>query len=118
MAMTGSMGRLAEGDHGVDIPGTQRGDELGVMAKAVLVFKENMIKAKELAAKEAEAQQQREVRARTIDTLTEGFDQEASLVLKTVASAATEMQATAAQMTSKEEETSRQAEAGAAAPGR
>src|SRR3546814_1759250 len=68
MAMTGSMGRLAEGDHGVDIPGTQRGDELGVMAKAVLVFKENMIKAKELAAREAEAQVQREARARTIDT--------------------------------------------------
>src|SRR3546814_611971 len=73
LAMTGAMGKLAEGDHGVEIPGTQRGDELGVMAKAVLVFKENMIKAKELAAKEAEAQQQREARPRTTDPRTAGF---------------------------------------------
>ncbi len=115
LAMTGAMGKLSVGDHGVEIPGTQRGDELGVMAKAVLVFKENMIKAKELAAKEAEAQQQREARARTIDTLTADFDQEASLVLKTVSSAATEMQATASSMTATAEETSRQSTAVAAA---
>jgi methyl-accepting chemotaxis protein len=115
MAMTGAMGRLAQGDHGVEIPGTRRGDELGVMAKAVLVFKENMIKAKELAAKEAEAQAQREARTRTIDKLTADFDQEASLALKTVASAATEMQSTAASMTATAEETSRQATAVAAA---
>ncbi|GIK99221.1 MAG: hypothetical protein BroJett029_34300 [Alphaproteobacteria bacterium] len=115
MAMTSAMGKLAEGDHGIEIPGTQRGDELGVMAKAVLVFKENMIKAAELAAKDAAAQQQREARARTIDTLTVDFDQEVGLVLKTVASAATEMQSTAASMTSTAEETSRQSTAVAAA---
>ncbi|HET8727535.1 MAG TPA: methyl-accepting chemotaxis protein, partial [Alphaproteobacteria bacterium] len=115
VAMTGAMGRLASGDHATDIPGTGRRDEVGLMAKAVLVFKENMIRTKELAAQEAEAQQQREARARTIDTLTADFDQEASLVLKTVSSAATEMQTTAQSLTATAEETSRQSTAVAAA---
>jgi len=114
-AMTGAMGRLADGDHSVDIPGTERRDEVGLMAKAVLVFKENMIRAKELAAREAEAQKQREARARAIEDLTAGFDADVSAVLKTVASATTEMQATAQSMTATAEETSRQATAVAAA---
>src|SRR3546814_13341298 len=67
MALTGTMGSLANGDHAVEIPGTERGDELGLMAKAVLVFKENMIKAKELAAREAEAQAEREARPLTTE---------------------------------------------------
>ena len=115
LGMTSSMAKLAEGDHGVEIVGTERGDELGAMAKSVLVFKENMIKAKELAAQEAEAVKQREARTRAIDKLTAGFDEESSLVLKTVASAATELQSTAASMTATAEETSRQSTAVAAA---
>jgi methyl-accepting chemotaxis protein len=114
-AMTGAMGRLAEGDHGVDVPGAERRDEVGLMAKAVLVFKENMVRAKELAAREAEAQKQREARARAIEQLTDGFDSDVTMVLKTVASATTEMQATAQSMTATAEETSRQSTAVAAA---
>jgi methyl-accepting chemotaxis protein len=114
-AMTGAMGRLAEGDHGVDVPGADRRDEVGLMAKAVLVFKENMIRAKELAAREAEAQKQREARAQAIEQLTNGFDSDVTMVLKTVASATTEMQATAQSMTATAEETSRQSTAVAAA---
>ena len=114
-AMTSAMAKLAEGDHGVEIVGTERGDEVGQMAKAVLVFKENMVKAATLAAQEAEAVKQREARTRSIDKLTADFDEESSLVLKTVASAATELQSTAASMTATAEETSRQSTAVAAA---
>jgi len=46
--MTGLMGRLAGGDNGIEVPGTDRHDELGGMAKAVLVFREAAI-AKEAA---------------------------------------------------------------------
>jgi methyl-accepting chemotaxis protein len=114
-AMTGAMGRLAEGDHAVEIPGTERHDEVGRMAKAVLVFKDNMIRARELAAKEAEAQKQREARAQAVDRLTKEFDADVTMVLKSVASASTEMQATAQSMTATAEETSRQSTAVAAA---
>ena len=60
------------------------------MARAVVVFKENMIKAKELAAREAEAMKERMARAVRVNELTEGFDAGISSVLRTVASASTE----------------------------
>ncbi len=114
-SMTNVMGKLAGGELTIDIPATQRRDEIGHIAKAVLVFKENMIKARDAAKREAEEQKAREVRAQKIDGLTRDFDSDVSLVVKTVASATTEMQATASSMTATAEETSRQATAVAAA---
>jgi len=38
--LTGAMGRLAAGDNSVEVPAVARGDEIGEMARAVLVFKE------------------------------------------------------------------------------
>lgn len=113
--ITASMRDLAGGNKTVQIPGQDHNDEIGDMAKAVLVFKENMIKAEELALQEAEAQKQREARAKLIEKLTNDFDSDVSMVLKTVASAATEMQATATSMTATAEETSRQSTVVAAA---
>jgi methyl-accepting chemotaxis protein len=113
--MVGAMGKLAGGDHSVEIPATDKRDEIGLMARAVVVFKENMIKAKELAAKEAEAIKERVARATRVSELTQGFDTSISSVLKAVASASTELQATASSMTATAEETSSQATAVAAA---
>jgi methyl-accepting chemotaxis protein len=115
LSMVGAMGQLAGGDHSVEIPATEKKDEIGQMAKAVLIFKENMIKAKELAAKEAEAIKQRIARAARVNELTEAFDSDISSVLRSVASASTELQATASSMTATAEETSNQATAVAAA---
>ncbi len=115
LKMVGAMGQLAGGDHTLDIPETDKQDEIGLMARAVLVFKENMIKAKELAAKEAEAVKERVARATRVNELTASFDSGISSVLRTVASASTELQATASAMTATAEETSSQATAVAAA---
>ena len=41
--MIGAMLQLADGDNSVDIPGTDRSDEIGAMAGAVQIFKENAI---------------------------------------------------------------------------
>ena len=113
--MVDAMGHLASGDHAVEIPATDKRDEIGVMARAVLVFKENMIKAKELAANEAEAIKQRVARASRVNELTDAFDASISSVLRSVAAASTELHATASQMTTTAEETSTQATAVAAA---
>ena len=43
LALTDTMRRLAGGDNAVAIPGTGRADELGLMAGAVAVFKDNAI---------------------------------------------------------------------------
>ena len=115
MTVTGVMGRLAGGDDSVEIPATDRRDEVGAIAKAVLVFKDNMIKANAAAAREAEAQKAREARTKEIDRLTREFDTDVSRVLQTVSSATSEMQSTAASMTKTAEATSRQSTAVAAA---
>lgn len=54
-----TMRALAGGQHDVDIPGADRGDEVGGMAKSVLVFKEAALREAELAEakKRAEAAQ-------------------------------------------------------------
>ena len=47
--MTGAMGQLADGDTTTEIPGVGRTDEIGQMAGAVQVFKDNMIESNRLA---------------------------------------------------------------------
>ncbi|WP_185973567.1 methyl-accepting chemotaxis protein [Ferrovibrio terrae] len=41
LALTDSMGVISTGDYAAAVPGLERGDEIGRMAKAVQVFKEN-----------------------------------------------------------------------------
>ncbi len=106
--MTNAMRLLAGGDKTVEIPGTDRGDEVGEMASAVLIFKENMIKSDEQAAEQAKEREGRERRAHKVDELTKGYDTEVSSVLETVAAAATELEATAGSMTQTATETSQQ----------
>jgi methyl-accepting chemotaxis protein len=56
-AMTGIMGRLASGDNSVDVPALGRGDEVGLMAQAVLAFKEAAIQKRALEGESAEQRQ-------------------------------------------------------------
>jgi methyl-accepting chemotaxis protein len=55
LAMTAAMRRLADGDHDIDIPAVGRKDELGRMAGAVQVFKDNAIAKLRADAEIAEA---------------------------------------------------------------
>ena len=104
IAMTGAMGVLAEGNLGTEVPAQGRKDEIGGMAAAVQVFKDNMIRNKEMQAREAAELEARALRSQKIAALTEAFDREATNVVKTVSSAATEMQATASTMSATAEE--------------
>ncbi|WP_448207058.1 methyl-accepting chemotaxis protein [Azospirillum sp. sgz302134] len=107
-AMTEAMRRLAEGDDATPVPATGRGDELGLMAKAVLVFKDGMIAARQAAERERAEQEARARRARAIEDLTGRFDREAGAALGSVSSAAVQMKATASQLAATAEQTSRQ----------
>ncbi len=115
VAMTNAMTRLAGGDRAVDVPGLDRGDEIGGMAKSVAVFKESLIRADQLAAEQAVEQEVRQKRAEAIDALTREFDRLVLDVLGRVSSAATQLHATAQGMSATAEQTTRQASAVAAA---
>ena len=60
VAMTRSMDRLAHGDLEVAIPAVGRKDEIGLMASAVLTFKEQAIENRRLAAETEQARAARE----------------------------------------------------------
>jgi len=114
--MTAAMSRLAAGETAVEIPSRDATDEMGAMAKAVEVFKDNMIETERLRT-EQEAQKQRaeqERRAEMLDLATK-FEASVGGVVDSVASAATEMQATAQSMAATSEQTTRQATTVAAA---
>jgi len=113
--MTTAMTHLAEGNKGTAIPGRGRGDEIGAMASAVQVFKENMIRADQLAAEQQAAQAERERRAQAIETMTREFDEAVTGVLSIVSGASTEMEATAQAVTTTAQETNQRATSVAAA---
>lgn len=94
------MGRLSNHDYAADIPGGTRQDELGIMARALSVFKEKLIEADTLNADKERQQVAQVKRAQTLKTLTADFDKDVAVMIHTVASAATEMQASAAEMSS------------------
>jgi methyl-accepting chemotaxis protein len=108
-AMTGAMDELASGSRTVPIPATDRGDEIGVMAKAVQVFKESLIRSDQMAAEAAAAQEVQLQRAARIRQLTSDFDRTVESVLNVVASAAVEMNTTANDLAATAEQTHGQA---------
>lgn len=74
--MTSAMERLAGGDLDVPVPSVSRQDEIGAMARAVLVFKENALRARSLeadvAAQRSRAEQERKAQfARVADDFEE-----------------------------------------------
>ena len=94
--ITHSMTKLAGHDTQAEIPYQERTDEVGDMAMAVQVFKDNMIKAEELTRSAAEETKRREERAERIAALTQRFDVDASELLASAAAASKEMESTAA----------------------
>jgi len=97
-SITLSMKALADGDKGADIPDQNRTDEVGLMAAAVQVFKENMVKADELSSREAKDAEERGTRAREIEQITQEFDNSVSELLEGVAGASAGMEGTARSM--------------------
>ncbi len=173
-SMTGVVGRLAGGERDVTVPYQQRSDEIGAMAQAVEVFRQNAIETERLqqeaadsrhreaesrreqedrernaaeerrqreeAATRAEEQRQRDAadaarrseaerqaeaerlrqqaelqRKTELNDLASSFQSAVGGVVDAVASAATEMQATATSMTGIADRTARQSMAASAA---
>ncbi|MFC3124948.1 methyl-accepting chemotaxis protein [Pseudoroseomonas globiformis] len=109
VAMTNAMARLAQRDLSVEIPGRGRGDEVGGMAAAVQVFKENMITADRLAEEQAQARAAREQRAQKVDALVRGFETRVGEMVGVLSSASTELEATARTMSATAHQTNGQA---------
>ncbi len=114
-ALTERMKRLAEGDKAAPIDGTGRKDEIGAMARALVVFRDGMLKADELAAQKERENEAREQRATRLQTLTEEFDSRATKMLDEVAGQAAHLKQTANALLETAERAQQQALASASA---
>lgn len=133
-AMTEAMSKLATGDRSIEIPGTANRDEIGEMAKAVQVFKDNAVRAEALAQEQAaaelalaneresarKAQAQAELQAeadrkKALRAMADAFEASVMGIVRAVSNAATNMQNAAESLSHTAQETSVQATTVAAA---
>jgi methyl-accepting chemotaxis protein len=107
--MTGAMTELASGNIKIDVPARDRKDEIGRMASAMQVFKDNAIRAEQMAAEQRKEQEIKGKRAEALEMRAQAFDESVAQALKSVAATTSEMQSSAAGLSATAEETSRQA---------
>jgi methyl-accepting chemotaxis protein len=113
--MTATMQRLAGRDMAVEISGLGRRDEIGGMAGAVQIFKDNMIAADRLAALQAEENAAKLRRGQLVEALTKEFETKIGELAGALAASSSEMQQTAQSMSTTAEETNQQSGAVATA---
>ena len=92
---------LAGNDLTADVPGTERRDEVGEMARAVEVFKKNGLEVERLKA-DQQAAEKRAAEQRKADMIkmADSFEGAVGEIIETVSSASTELEASASTLTS------------------
>lgn len=105
-ALTGAMEEISQGDTSVEVPESHRRDEIGDMAQALQIFKDNRIEADRLAEEKAQEQQAQVNRAKGLRKITDSFEADVSDMVGALASASTELDATAQSMSQIAEGTS------------
>ena len=117
-AMTETMTDLAHGNLSVDVPNLRNRDEIGEMARAVLVFRDNARQMEELRRRSAEQEARAaEERRRAMHDMADQFETSVMGVVQAVSSSAVQMQATAQSMSASAQQANAQATSVAAASG-
>jgi methyl-accepting chemotaxis protein len=108
-AMTSAMSSLAAGDLSTEIPGRERRDEIGAMAGALGVLKENSLRAQQLSGEQSEVHETQRKRADALEQLCHNFDAEMAKNLGDVATSLQTMQSAVGSMAKSVEETAGEA---------
>lgn len=109
--MTAAMMSLADRNLEIEVPYTGRKDEIGTMAAAVQVFKENAIERKRLEEEQQEAEKHAaEEKKKAMHDLAQKFENRVKGIIESVAAAATELYHTSESMTSLMGNTNQKAE--------
>ena len=99
-AMTGVMEKLAGGTLDIEIPSLQRADEVGGMARAVQIFRENALRVQAMESAQAgmklKAEQDRKV---AMTQVADSFEQAVGRIIETVSSASSEIERASAGLT-------------------
>jgi methyl-accepting chemotaxis protein len=114
--LTQAVQTLADGNTAITVPATTRGDELGVMARAVEFFRQKLIEIDALRAKTAAAEQESAAaRRQAMLELADSFESSVKGVVEAVSASAVELEASAKSMSAVAEEVTRQSTAVSAA---
>ncbi|WP_420970212.1 methyl-accepting chemotaxis protein [Bradyrhizobium sp. B120] len=93
--------QLADGHHDIAVHGTDRRDEVGDVAKTALVFKDNGLAKVRMEREQKEIEARAAAQRRTdMLQLADGFERAVGEIVETVASASTELEASATTLTS------------------
>ncbi len=104
--MTAVMKGLAGGNLDVSVPALSRGDEIGAMAKAVQIFKENALRVQSMEQEQAGLKLKAEGdRKAAMQQMADGFDSAIGKIIHTVSTASSELESSAGQLTKTAERT-------------
>ena len=114
--MTAAMRNIAEGELETDIPGSDRRDEIGDMAGAVQVFKDNALRTHELEAQQrALAARTEEEKKAAMEELANSLETSVGHVVESVLSSVGQMASSAESMSGSADKTNEQASSVSAA---
>ncbi|MGA3400760.1 MAG: methyl-accepting chemotaxis protein [Acetobacteraceae bacterium] len=100
ISLTNVTHRLADGDLSVAIPGMDRRDEIGTMAAAVLVFKDNMTETERLRAEQEAAKLRAAAEQKAaLHGMADGFETQVGRLVEMLSAGSTALEATAQSMT-------------------
>jgi methyl-accepting chemotaxis protein len=97
--MNAAMGRLAASDYDQGIPGLDRGDEIGAMAKALEIFRNNGIERVKLEEERSAEQKRQEKRQQSIEGLIQQFRHDVEEAMTAVSNNTGQLQSTAKTLT-------------------
>nr|WP_298683154.1 cache domain-containing protein [uncultured Dongia sp.] len=107
---TSSMMRLADGDKSISIEGTENKAEMGALARALAVFKDNALAMDRLAAdRTAQDERARSEKRQAMLDLADNFESSVQHVVGQVSAASVELQSSAQSMAGNTDQTTHQA---------
>jgi methyl-accepting chemotaxis protein len=92
------MKRLADGDTTARIPATRTSDEIGAMARTVIVFRDNMIERERLTSEQIEAAHAKEQRGESVASAIAAFRGSVQLALTNLRGAAEQLEMSSANL--------------------
>ncbi|MBR0758567.1 methyl-accepting chemotaxis protein, partial [Bradyrhizobium jicamae] len=114
--MNGTMGVIADGNLDTEIAYAERRDEIGDMAKALQVFKDNGLRVRRMEAEQKEAERHAAAQRKAdMIQLADTFESAVGEIIETVSSASTELEASATTLSSTAERAQERATVVAAA---
>jgi methyl-accepting chemotaxis protein len=99
--LNGAMGAMANGNLDIEVPGAERSDEIGDMAKTITIIRENAAQDaihKQEAAKQEESKRAAQ-RRENMRRLADEFEAAVGKIVETVSTASTELEASARVLT-------------------